>query len=46
MYTKKLTEDIGKELVSLKEGGRFKVEREIEGAQFDFVRLNVLSLSS
>lgn len=33
MYTKKLIEDIEKELETLKEGGKFKVERELDGAQ-------------
>jgi len=33
MYTKKLIEDIEGELENLKQGGKFKVEREIEGAQ-------------
>jgi hypothetical protein len=33
MYSKKLTGDIEKELENLKAGGKFKVEREIEGAQ-------------
>ena len=33
MYSKKLTEDIQKELENLKTAGKFKVEREIEGAQ-------------
>ncbi len=33
MYTKKLKSDIVKELESLKAGGKFKFEREIEGAQ-------------
>ena len=33
MYTKKLTENIKNELENLKNGGKFKIEREIEGAQ-------------
>jgi glycine C-acetyltransferase len=33
MYTKKLIADIEKELGNLKDSGKFKVEREIEGAQ-------------
>ena len=33
MYTKKLKEDIKKELEALKAAGKFKVERELEGAQ-------------
>lgn len=33
MYSKKLTEDIEKELTNLKQAGKFKVERELEGAQ-------------
>ena len=33
MYSKKLNENINKELDSLKLNGKFKVEREIEGAQ-------------
>ena len=33
MYTKKFTEDIEKELETLKDCGKFKVERELEGAQ-------------
>jgi glycine C-acetyltransferase len=33
MYSKKITEDINKELENLKSGGKFKIEREIEGAQ-------------
>jgi len=33
MYSKKLIQDIEKELENLKVGGKFKVEREIEGAQ-------------
>jgi len=33
MYSKKLTIDIEKELEALKQAGKFKVERELEGAQ-------------
>lgn len=33
MYTKKLIEDVESELGNLREGGKFKVERELEGAQ-------------
>ena len=33
MYTKKLGQAIEKELATLKEAGKFKVERELEGAQ-------------
>ncbi|MFA6273805.1 MAG: glycine C-acetyltransferase [Candidatus Paceibacterota bacterium] len=33
MYSKKLIEDIKKELENLKEAGKFKVERELESAQ-------------
>jgi glycine C-acetyltransferase len=33
MYSKKLQQDIEKELENLKQAGKFKVEREIEGAQ-------------
>ena len=33
MYTKKFQEDIEKELQALKQAGKFKIEREIEGAQ-------------
>ena len=33
MYSKKLTGDIEKELEALKQAGKFKVERELEGAQ-------------
>src|SRR3989344_8888932 len=33
MYSKKLTESIEKELEALKTAGKFKVERELEGAQ-------------
>lgn len=33
MYSKKLSENINKELENLKNAGKFKVEREIEGAQ-------------
>src|SRR3989344_4508310 len=33
MYSKKLQEDIEKELEALKQAGKFKIEREIEGAQ-------------
>ena len=33
MYSKKLNEDINKELESLKQAGKFKVERELMGAQ-------------
>lgn len=33
MYSKKLNENINKELENLKQGGKFKVEREIDGAQ-------------
>ena len=40
MYTKKLQEDIGKELDSLKNAGKLKIEREIEGAQGPEVEIN------
>jgi glycine C-acetyltransferase len=33
MYTKKLTDEIAKELEALKKAGKFKVERELEGPQ-------------
>jgi glycine C-acetyltransferase len=33
MYTKKLQEDIEKELDALRKAGKFKIERELEGAQ-------------
>lgn len=33
MYTKKFTDDVEKELENLKQAGKFKIEREIEGAQ-------------
>ena len=33
MYSKKLKEDIEKELENLKQAGKFKIEREIKGAQ-------------
>lgn len=33
MYSKKITEAIEKELAVLKEAGKFKIERELEGAQ-------------
>ena len=33
MYSKKLNEDIEKELENLKNAGKFKVERELMGAQ-------------
>ena len=33
MYSKKLIQDIEGELESLKKAGKFKVERELEGAQ-------------
>jgi len=33
MYSKKLSEDIKKELENLQQAGKFKIEREIEGAQ-------------
>src|SRR3989344_2367371 len=33
MYSKKLTESVKKELEALKEAGKFKIERELEGAQ-------------
>src|SRR3989338_5690788 len=33
MYSKKLTDSIDRELEALKEAGKFKVERELEGAQ-------------
>lgn len=40
MYTKKLEEEIQKELESLKGAGKFKVEREIDGQQGPEVTLN------
>jgi glycine C-acetyltransferase len=40
MYSKKLTESVNKELEALKEAGKFKTEREIEGAQGPEVVLN------
>ncbi|MES3031951.1 MAG: glycine C-acetyltransferase [Patescibacteria group bacterium] len=40
MYTKKLTESIDKELESLKQAGKFKIERELEGAQGPEVEIN------
>ncbi|MDQ3076144.1 MAG: glycine C-acetyltransferase [bacterium] len=40
MYSKKLTIEIEKELANLKAGGRFKVEREIEGPQGGEVEIN------
>ncbi len=40
MYSKKLTEEIQKELENLKSAGKFKVEREIEGLQGPEVTLN------
>ena len=33
MYSKKLIQDVEKELESLKKAGKFKIERELEGAQ-------------
>lgn len=33
MYSKKLSQDISQELQNLKDAGKFKVERELEGAQ-------------
>jgi glycine C-acetyltransferase len=40
MYTKKLNEDIDKELESLEKAGKFKVERKLEGAQGPEVEIN------
>src|SRR3989344_1745252 len=40
MYSKKLTESIEKELEALKTAGKFKVERELEGAQGPEVEIN------
>ena len=40
MYSKKLQSTIGKELENLKAGGKFKFEREIEGAQGPEVEIN------
>lgn len=40
MYSKKLTEDVEKELDNLRQAGKFKVERELEGAQGPEVELN------
>jgi len=40
MYSKKLTENVKKELENLKQAGKFKSEREIEGAQGAEVVLN------
>ena len=40
MYSKKLIEDVNNELENLKKAGKFKVEREIEGAQGPEVELN------
>ncbi len=40
MYSKKLTQDIEKELENLKAGGKFKVERELSSAQGAEVEIN------
>src|SRR3990167_8306463 len=40
MYTKKLKEDIERELENLKQAGKFKIERELEGAQGPEVEIN------
>ena len=40
MYSKKLTDSVEKELEALKVAGKFKVERELEGAQGPTVSLN------
>src|SRR3989344_956659 len=40
MYSKKLKEAIEKELGNLKEAGKFKVERELQGAQGPEVEIN------
>ncbi len=40
MYSKKLIQNIEKELENLKAGGKFKMEREIEGAQGAEVEIN------
>jgi len=40
MYSKELADSIEKELQALKDAGKFKVEREIEGAQGPEVELN------
>lgn len=40
MYSKKLIEDVEKELETLKQAGKFKVERELEGAQGSEVEIN------
>ena len=40
MYSKKIIENIEKELENLKQSGKFKVERELEGAQGPVVEIN------
>ena len=40
MYSKKLIQDVEKELESLKKAGKFKIERELEGAQGPEVEIN------
>ena len=40
MYSKKLIQDVEKELEALKGAGKFKVERELEGAQGATISLN------
>ena len=40
MYSKKFTDNIEKELQNLKDAGKFKVERELEGAQGPEVEIN------